>query len=77
MNFTKKKPKYIYNNSNTHDAFSCKMLYKYIFNPYKLLRCIIINPNLKMVLSHVQLFVTLWTVAHQALLSVGFFRQEY
>ena len=27
--------------------------------------------------SHVQLFVTLWTVAHQAPLSVGFPRQEY
>ena len=29
------------------------------------------------VLSHVQLFVTSWTVAHQALLSMGFPRQEY
>ena len=29
------------------------------------------------VLSHVQLFVTPWTVAHQALLSMGFLRQEY
>ena len=28
-------------------------------------------------LNHVHLFVTLWTVAHQALLSMGFFRQEY
>ena len=28
-------------------------------------------------LSHVQLFVTPWTVAHQAPLSMGFFRQEY
>ena len=28
-------------------------------------------------LSHVQLFVTLWTVACQAPLSVGFSRQEY
>ena len=28
-------------------------------------------------LSHVWLFVTLWTVAHQAPLSMGFFRQEY
>ena len=28
-------------------------------------------------LSHVQLFVTLWTVAYQDPLSVGFFRQEY
>ena len=27
-------------------------------------------------LSHVQLFASLWTVAHQAPLSVGFFRQE-
>ena len=28
-------------------------------------------------LSHIQLFVTPWTVAHQAPLSVGFPRQEY
>ena len=28
-------------------------------------------------LSHVQLFVTLWTVAHQASLSMEFSRQEY
>ena len=28
-------------------------------------------------LSRVQLFVTLWGVAHQAPLSMGFFRQEY
>ena len=28
-------------------------------------------------LSHVQLFATLWTVAGQAPLSVGFLRQEY
>ena len=28
-------------------------------------------------LSHVGLFVTPWTVAHQALLSMGFSRQEY
>ena len=27
--------------------------------------------------SHVQLFATLWTVAHQASLSTGFPRQEY
>ena len=29
------------------------------------------------VLNCVQLFETLWTVAHQAPLSMGFFRQEY
>ena len=28
-------------------------------------------------LSHVQLFATLWTIAHQATLSLGFSRQEY
>ena len=27
--------------------------------------------------SHVQLFATLWTIAHQAPLSMGFSRQEY
>ena len=27
--------------------------------------------------SHVRLFVTLWTIAHQALLSVGFSTQDY
>ena len=27
--------------------------------------------------SHVQLFAMLWTIAHQALLSMGFSRQEY
>ena len=27
--------------------------------------------------SHAQLFVTLWTVAHHASLTMGFFRQEY
>ena len=27
--------------------------------------------------SHVRLFETLWTVAHQAVLSMGFPRQEY
>ena len=35
-----------------------------LYEPVKLLSC-------------VQLFVTLWTVAHQAPLSVGFSRQEY
>ena len=29
------------------------------------------------VLSHVRLFATLWTIAHKAPLSMGFFRQEY
>ena len=38
------------------------------------------SPKVKvkvLVISHVQLFVTPWTVAHQAPLSMGFSRQEY
>ena len=31
----------------------------------------------KLLPSHVQLFVTLWTVAHQVALSMGFSKQEY
>ena len=30
-----------------------------------------------LMLNHIQLFVTPWTVARQAPLSMGFFRQEY
>ena len=33
--------------------------------------------TLPCVLSHVQLLATLWTVAHQAPLSMGFYRQEH
>ena len=35
------------------------------------------HEGLGFVLSHVWLFMTLWTVAHQASLSMGFSRQEY
>ena len=35
------------------------------------------NPFRAQMLSHVQLFVTPWTVAHQASLSRGFSQQEY
>ena len=35
-----------------------------------------LNVNVKL-LSHVRLFVTPWTVAYQAPLSMGFSRQEY
>ena len=37
----------------------------------------LINDWYAQLLSHVQLFTTPWTVAHQAPLSVEFFRQEY
>ena len=36
-----------------------------------------VRPCLLSRFSHVWLFVTLWTVAHQALLSMGFSKQEY
>ena len=36
-----------------------------------------IHHSLAQSLSHVQLFATPWTVAHQAPLSMGFSRQEY
>ena len=42
--------------------------------------CCIIESYVAVVLSgfsHVQVFVTSWTVAHQAPLSMGFSRQEY
>ena len=35
------------------------------------------DPNTTFVLSHVPLFLTPWTVAHQAPLFMGFPRQEY
>ena len=35
------------------------------------------SPVLCQLLSHVRLFVTPWTIAHQASLSMGFSRQEY
>ena len=47
-------------------------------NKYKLKRVCTISINkVAYVLSHVQLFATLWTVALQAPLSMGFPRQEY
>ena len=45
--------------------------------PYFLTYLITSRGTLSHVLGCIQLFVTLWTVAHQALLSMGFSRQEY
>ena len=39
--------------------------------------CYVLNACLLSCLSHIQLFVTLWTIALQAPLSMGFSRQEY
>ena len=46
----------------------CKLLF------YSLILCL---HALRSCFSHVQLFVTPWTVAHQVPLSMGFARQEY
>ena len=39
--------------------------------------CVYVHKHYLHVLSHVRLFVTLWTVAHQASLSMEFSRQKY
>ena len=44
----------------------------YIFEPDLKEACTVLSR-----FSHVQLFVTLWTIAHQAPLSMGFSWQEY
>ena len=49
---------------NTLEIF--RIIYIYIFHCASVLSCF----------SHVQFCATLWTVAHQALLSMGFSRQE-
>ena len=36
-----------------------------------------LDPSFPMCASHGRLLVTPWTIAHQAPLSMGFFRQEY
>ena len=52
--------------------------YKYIFWPLKEIWLFAIVYTLVVVsLSHIQLFATPWTIAHQAPLSMEFSRQEY
>ena len=50
-------------------------LYFLLMNPLN--SPISLNVCMLILFSHVQLFVTLWTVAHQAPLSMGFSRHEY
>ena len=57
---------------------STQFLIDFFFNDY--LQCAYREPCARCVLSHfshVQLFVTPWTLVHQAPLSMRFFRQEY
>ena len=44
---------------------------------YYIAQAIVLSILYCAVLSHVQFFVTLWTVAHQASLPMRFSRQEY
>ena len=46
-------------------------------NKRKICICVSGHHAIPTVLSHVQFFAALWTVAHQAPLSMGFLRQEY
>ena len=54
-----------------------KMWYTYIYNIYIYIIFIYIHMCAWYVFSQVRVFVTLWTVAHQASLSKEFSRQEY
>ena len=47
------------------------------FSPYNTQQCFPWLISVACMLSHVQLFVTPWTMAYQAPLSIGFSRQEY
>ena len=50
--------------------------YYSLFNQLCVCVCVCVHTHVR-ALSHVQLFVTSWTVAHYAPLSMGFPRQEY
>ena len=56
-----------------------------VFRAYILIHCTITQPTITLPISmcvlsrfsHIWVFVTVWTGAHQATLSMGYFRQEY
>ena len=57
---------------------NCKIILICCFNPISFLVIIYtVTTNCVYLSTHVQLFATPWTVAHQAPLSMGFSRQEY
>ena len=62
--------------TDVHFLYLCRvhfhMPYFFLILGIDLWRVCVLSP-----FSHVQLIVTLWTAAHQALLSMGFSRQEY
>ena len=68
-----------------HPFFSSKFLLPPVLHPGHVILeegdieeyCVCVCVCERQSLSHVPLFATLWTIAHQALLSMGFSRQEY
>ena len=62
---------YYFSEANQGFIPNTKLLKALFFALYKITNCIVIS------LSHVQLFLTPWAVAHQAPLPMGFPRQEY
>ena len=55
----------------------CALFNNFIKNKILLYHVIFLSACMLSYFNHVQLFVTLWSVAHQAPLSKGFSRQEY
>ena len=51
--------------------------YTQMVNINSIISCVCVCVCMLRNFSHIQLFTTLWTVAHQALLPMGFSRQEY
>ena len=57
--------------------YSCKYLWRELYSQNRHFIQSLGSYVCVCMLSHVQLFVTPWTVAHQSFLSMGFPRQEY
>ena len=76
--------KLTYQSISSHPFASLQVLFSQLskvllvrFMPYQEMRCLSHFMCMLSHFSHVQLFVTLWTIAHQAPLSMEFSRQEY
>ena len=67
----------VYFVSMTQSQKTCSFFIKFILKYLMLLSIFQLFSFVVQSLSHVQLFVTPWTIAHQAPLSMGFPRQEY
>ena len=70
---------YIFYFMHTHTYSMCIDIQKYVYTCMCVCVCVCVCIYIYMLscFSHVRLFTTLWTVAHQVPLSMGFSRQEY